>query len=347
MTYFTLIKPDDWHLHLRDNDYLETTVAMAAQQFGRAIVMPNLKPPVTSVQTAKSYHQRILAAIPPGLNFEPLMTLYLTEETTPALIASAKASKLIYGFKLYPAGVTTHSQAGVKNFSHIYPVLAAMEQNDMPLLIHAESADPTLDIFDREQHFLDHYGAEILKRFPKLRVVVEHISTEYGIRWVEAAPANVAATITPHHLLLNRNDLLSGGIHPHFYCLPVVKTQRDQTALIAAAISGNPKFFLGTDSAPHPKSNKESACGSAGIFSSHAAIELYATIFENAGALNKLEGFASFFGADFYQLPRHQTKITLAKQTWEVPAEYPYGKDKLVPLFANQMINWKLVTDSQ
>jgi dihydroorotase len=343
MKTLTFIKPDDWHLHLRDGDYLNTTVPLSAERFARAIVMPNLKPPVTSVTEAENYHQRILTAIPEKTNFFPLMTLYLTDSTKSDIVRQAKQSKFIYAFKLYPAGATTHSAAGVSQLEKIYPALEAMEENDLPLLVHAEATAAEVDIFDREKHFLDYSLSALIKRFPKLRIVVEHVSSQYGIDWVKTAPKNIAATITVHHLLLNRNNLLVGGIHPHLYCLPILKTQKDREALIAAATSGNPKFFLGTDSAPHPQSQKESSCGCAGIFTSHAAIELYAEVFEQAKALDKLEAFASFYGADFYRLPRNKETITLAKETWQVPSSLPFANEKLIPFRAGEKVNWKSI----
>lgn len=342
MDTYTLTKPDDWHLHLRDGDYLKTTVAAAARSFARAIVMPNLKPPIASLADARNYHQRILSAIPDGLNFSPLMTLYLTETMTALHIKEAKESGLITGVKLYPAGVTTHSAAGIQNLEKIYPVLAALEEYDLPLLIHAETNNPAIDIFDREKYFLDTAVNNLITRFPRLRIVIEHVSSEYGINFVKIAPKNIAATITAHHLLLNRNDLLSGGLKPHLYCLPIVKTQKDQEALITAATSGNPKFFLGTDSAPHSQRDKESACCSAGIFTGHAAIEFYATVFEKMNALDKLEGFASFYGADFYHLPRNKEKITLIKAEWQVPDTVSFGPEKLVPFYAGKKLAWKI-----
>lgn len=342
MKKITLIKPDDWHLHLRDNELLQTTVPLTAKRFGKAIIMPNLKPPITNLQEAESYHQRILAAIPDDLNFQPLMTLYLTESMSPDIIKEANRSPILHAVKYYPAGVTTHSEAGVKQLEKIYPILTTMEEVDFPLLVHAESPHPDVDIFDREKYFLETTLETLVKRFPKLRIVVEHVSSEFGVNWIKSAPSNVGGTITAHHLLLNRNHLLSGGIHPHYYCLPVVKTKRDQDALIEAATSGNPKFFLGTDSAPHSQENKESPCGNAGVFTSHAAIELYAAVFEEANALDKLENFASFYGADFYRLPRNHETITLIKEEWIVPESYPYHQNKLIPLFSGEKISWKL-----
>lgn len=341
MTQLTITRPDDWHVHLRDNIYLTTTVPATAKIFARALVMPNLKPPVTTIEEATSYRERILAAIPPGIKFQPLMTLYLTETTSPILINKIKQSNLIFALKLYPAGATTHSAAGVKDITKIYAVLAAMQEEDLPLCIHAETTADEVDIFDREKFFLEKIVTPLLKHFPKLRIVIEHISSEYSVNWIKSAPKNIAATITAHHLFLNRNDLLVGGLHPHYYCLPIVKTEKDREALIAAATSGNRKFFLGTDSAPHTKSLKESANCSAGIFTASAAIELYAEIFEEAKALDKLEGFASFYGADFYQLPRNKEKITLIKDDWMMPATLSYGDDLLIPFGASEIISWK------
>lgn len=340
MKTITLTKPDDWHIHFRDSEYLATTVAATAKQFARALVMPNLRPPVLTAADALAYQQRILSAIPNGLNFKPLMSLYLTDNTTPEIVKAAKKSGHVVAFKLYPAGATTHSAAGVTQLEKIYPALTAMMEENLLLLIHGEVTTPEVDIFAREQCFIEQVLIPLQKRFPTLRMVLEHITSEYAANWVATAPDNITATITAHHLWLDRNDLLVGGIHPHYYCLPIVKTQRDKMALIAAATSGNPKFFLGTDSAPHAQSQKESPCGCAGIFTAHAALELYATIFEQADALDKLEGFASFFGADFYQLPRNQEKISLTKQNWQVPEFYPYGKEKLIPFNAGKTLTW-------
>lgn len=343
MKKFSIIQPDDWHLHLRDGNYLQTTVPAAARYFARALVMPNLKPPVTSIEDAKQYQQRILTAVPKNSNFQPLMTLYLTESMTPEFIAQVKQSHQIIAFKLYPAGATTHSAAGVANIEKIYPVLAAMEEHDIPLCIHAETTLADIDIFEREKYFLENTVAIFIKKFPRLRIIIEHVSSAFAVDWIKSAPQNIAATITAHHLLLNRNDLLVGGIHPHYYCLPIVKTSHDQEALIRAAISGNPKFFLGTDSAPHPKSQKESACGCAGIFTGFSALELYTEVFEQANALDKLEGFASIYGADFYQLPRNTKKINLVKESWQLPATLPFASEQVVPLHAGESIHWKVI----
>lgn len=337
-----LTKPDDAHLHLRDGAYLKTTVAATAKQFARAIVMPNLKPPVTTLTALRDYKARILSAVPNGLSFEPLMTLYLTDTITPADIASAAASKEVTAIKLYPAGVTTNSEAGVKALSQLDAVFAAMEEHDLPLLIHGESSDPDIDIFDREKYFLLDALEKLIQKFPNLRVVLEHITTKDAAQFILSASSYVAATITPHHLLLNRNHLLSGGIRPHYYCLPILKRQTHQAALIAAATSGNKKFFLGTDSAPHSIASKETSCGCAGIYSAHAAIELYAEAFEQANALDKLEGFASHFAADFYKLPRNTQRITLVKKPWEVAKKLPFGDEELVPLWAGETLSWQL-----
>jgi dihydroorotase len=344
MQTLTLTQPDDWHLHLRDGDHLSRTVADAAQRFARAIVMPNLKPPVTAVELAKRYRQRILAAVPAGQSFEPLMTLYLTDQTTPEEVQQAKTSGFIYGFKLYPAGATTHSSAGVTSSKKLYPVFEALQEHDMPLLVHGEVTTPSVDIFDREKYFLEQELAPLIRDFPQLRIVIEHISTQEAVSFVQAANSYVAATITVHHLLLNRNNLLVSGIRPHLYCLPILKSHAHQEALLQAAISGNPKFFLGTDSAPHAKNDKETACGCAGIYTSHAAIELYAELFEQMNALAKLEAFASFYGADFYRLPRNQGRITLRKTTWQVPSTLAFGQEQLVPLRGGESVHWQLVT---
>lgn len=342
MTTLTLIKPDDAHLHLRDGACLRRTVADAAARFRRAIIMPNLTPPITTLASANDYRQRILAAIPADKQFEPLMTLYLTDTLSPTLIKAAKAEGLIHALKLYPAGVTTHSDAGVTSLEKIYPVLAAMQEEDIPLLVHGETNDPSVDIFDRERVFLEDL-ATLLERFPRLRVVLEHITTAEAATFVTQASERLAATITAHHLLLNRNHLLSGGIRPHHYCLPVLKRRRHQEALVAAATSGNPKFFLGTDSAPHSTATKECARGCAGVYSAHAAIELYAEVFEQANALSQLEAFASRHAAMFYRLPAHNATITLEKQSWEVPKQLEFGDGYVTPLRAGEQIMWRLV----
>lgn len=301
----TLTRPDDWHLHVRDGDALGTVVPHTAQQFGRAIIMPNLQPPVTTTAQAIAYRERILAAVPDGMHFTPLMTLYLTNRTTAADIIEARTSKQVHAVKLYPAGATTHSAAGVTDISKTYNVLETMEEQDLPLLVHAEVTDPQVDVFDREPVFISRHLEPLTTRFPKLRVVLEHVTTREGIQFVSDMPATVAATITAHHLLLNRNAMFRGGLQPHAYCLPVLKREAHREALLAAATSGNSKFFLGSDSAPHTRERKESACGCAGIYTAHAALELYTQAFEDAGALDRLEDFASHFGPDFYRLPRN------------------------------------------
>jgi dihydroorotase len=342
----TLRRPDDWHLHLRDGDEMRAVIGFSAQRFARAIVMPNLKPPVTGVALAGAYRERLLAAMPAKHRFEPLMTLYLTDETAPAEIDNARASGFISAVKLYPAGATTHSDAGVRSIAKISAVLERMERCGLPLLVHGEVTDPQVDIFQREQRFIEEVLAPLVTRFAGLKVVLEHITTRAGAEFVRGARAGVAATITPHHLLLTRNALFAGGMRPHHYCLPVLKEETDRQALIQAATSGNAKFFLGTDSAPHARAAKESACGCAGIFSAHAAIELYAEAFEAAGALERLQGFASDFGADFYGLPRNSGTLTLTKESWRAPPHYAFGSETLVPLRANEAIAWRLAPGS-
>lgn len=341
MQTLQLTRPDDAHLHLRDGIYLTTTVADAARQFSRAIVMPNLKPPITDLAQLTAYRERILAAVPAGMAFDPLMTLYLTDNMTAEFIYTVAQAKLVQAIKLYPAGVTTNSNAGVTDITRLYPVFAAMESADLPLLIHGETNDPDVDIFDREPAFLSTLNT-LIETFPRLRMVLEHITTQEAVNFIRRAPANVAATITAHHLLLNRNHLLSGGIRPHYYCLPVLKRHAHQITLIRAATSGNPKFFLGTDSAPHAIHTKETACGCAGIYSAHAAIELYAQAFAEADALDKLEAFASHYAADFYRLPRNTTKITLINKPWRVPEKVAFGHDEVVPLWAGEQLDWQL-----
>ena len=339
----TLTRPDDWHLHLRDGSALKAVLPDTARQFARAIVMPNLRPPVTTTILAGEYRARILSALPKGLNFEPLMTLYLTDNTSADEIKKAKASGIIHGVKLYPAGATTNSDSGVSDLSKCSAALEAMEKVCLPLLVHAEVTDADVDVFDRERVFIERNMAPLLKRFPGLKVVFEHITTKDAAEFVASAPNNVAATITAHHLLMNRNDMFKGGIQPHHYCLPILKRESHRLALVEAAVSGNAKFFLGTDSAPHAKYTKESACGCAGMYTAHAAIELYAEAFEAANALDRLEAFASFYGADFYGLPRNTDKITLEKTSWLVPKELALGDESLVPLRAGQTIAWKLL----
>lgn len=342
MHRLTLTRPDDWHLHLRDGPYLATTVAHSAYQFGRAIVMPNLKPPVVTTAQAEAYRARILEAAPTNTRFEPLMTLYLTDNTPQEEIRRAKQSGIVHGIKLYPAGATTNSEAGVTRLEQTYPTLEAMQEAGLPLLVHAEVTDPGVDIFDRERLFIEQRLAPLAQRFPELRIVFEHITSGEAVDYVTAAPPCIAATITAHHLLLNRNDMLAGGIRPHHYCLPVLKRESDRRALLRAATSGNPKFFLGTDSAPHPRSNKESACGCAGIYTAHAAVEFYAEAFEAAGALDKLEAFAAFYGADFYGLPRNRETVTLFKQTRQIESFLPFGAETVIPLRAGGKLAWRM-----
>jgi dihydroorotase len=342
MHSLTITRPDDWHVHLRDGEFLAQTVPATARYFGRAIIMPNVVPPAVTPEQAGEYRQRILAQRPQGSNFEPLMVLYLTDTTTADDIRRAKASGFVHAAKLYPAGATTNSQSGVTDISKIDHVLAAMAEVGMLLLVHGEVTHSHIDIFEREKAFLDTILAPLVQRHSTLKVVLEHITTGDAVDFVLNAPANVGATITAHHLLFNRNHMLAGGIRPHYYCLPILKHQRHQARLIEAATSGNPKFFLGTDSAPHARGDKESACGCAGSYTAHAAIELYAEVFEAAGALDKLEGFASFYGPDFYGLPRHQDHITLVKNTWDVPATYPFGSKTVVPVRAGEKVHWQV-----
>ncbi len=338
-----LTRPDDWHLHLRDGVALKAILPDTARQFARAIVMPNLRPPVTTTELAMAYRQRILEALPKGAKFEPLMTLYLTDNTNSDEIKKAKVSGFIHGVKLYPAGATTNSDSGVTDLLKCNTALETMQAADMPLLVHAEVTDNNVDVFDREKVFIDRHMTPLLKRFPALKVVFEHITTKDAADFVLEAPSNVASTITAHHLLMNRNDMFKGGIQPHHYCLPVLKREEHRLALVKAATSGSSKFFLGTDSAPHAKHTKEAACGCAGIYTAHAAIELYAEVFEATSALDKLEAFASFYGADFYGLPRNKDKIMLEKTSWTVPNELPMGNESLVPLRAGQQVHWKLI----
>lgn len=343
MTSLTLTLPDDWHIHLRDGAVLATTVPDVAQWAGRAIVMPNLTPPVTSVNEALAYRERILAHVPTDNPFDPLMTLYLTDETRSETIAAAAECPFIHGVKLYPAGATTNSAAGVTALDPLYPVLAEMERYDVPLLVHGEVTDPDCDIFDREKAFIDGSLAPIRQEFPELRIVFEHITTEDAVQFVCEAGERTAATITAHHLLYNRNDLLVGGIRPHFFCLPVLKRNRHQQALRDIVASGHSRFFLGTDSAPHAKADKESSCGCAGCYTAHAAMPLYAEVFEEEGALEHLEAFSSFNGADFYQLPRNTGSITLVKSPQSVPTDIPLGDARLVPIRAGEQVNWTVV----
>jgi dihydroorotase len=338
----TLTRPDDWHLHLRDGAAMRDVLAHTARQFARAIVMPNLKLPVTTTAHARAYRERILAALPPGRRFEPLMTLYLTDHTTPEDIAEAKASGCVYAVKYYPAGATTHSDAGVTALPRAYAALEAMAAHDLPLLVHGEVTTPDVDVFDRERVFIDTVLTALLARFPTLRVVLEHITTREAVEFITAAPGRVAATITAHHLRYNRNALFDGGVRPHYYCLPLLKREAHRQALLGAATGGNAKFFLGTDSAPHQRDLKEAACGCAGCYTAHAALELYAEAFEEADALERLEAFASFNGADFYALPRNRDTVTLERAAWQVPPELPFGEGRLVPLAAGETLHWRL-----
>jgi len=337
----TIIRPDDWHIHFRDGPAMQSVLPDTARVFGRAIAMPNLKPPVVSVADAAAYRDRLLEAAR-GTAFEPLMTLYLTDNTQPGEIRRARESGFVHAVKYYPAGATTNSDSGVTELAKAYPAIAAMEETGMPLLLHGEVVDVDVDVFDREAVFIERHLTPLLRDFPALRIVLEHITTRQAAEFVAAAPENVAATITVHHLLYNRNAMFRGGIRPHMYCLPVLKRENHRQALVAAAISGNPKFFLGTDSAPHALGAKETACGCAGIYSAHAAIELYAEAFEDAGALDRLEAFASFYGADFYGLVRHTDTITLRRESWDMPARLKMGEEELVPLRAGEAIRWRV-----
>lgn len=343
MLTLTFTRPDDWHLHLRDGAQMRAVLPDSARRFARAIVMPNLRPPVVTTVMALAYRERILAALPQNMRFEPLMTLYLTDNTAFTEIIEAKASGAIHGVKYYPAGATTNSDSGVTNIARCYAVLETMQQVGMPLLVHGEVTDPAVDVFDRERVFIERVLTPIIQRFPQLRVVFEHITTREAVEFVQSAAGNIAATITAHHLLLNRNALFQGGIRPHHYCLPLLKRESHRQALVEAAISGNPKFFLGTDSAPHSRPTKEIACGCAGIYSAHTAIELYAEAFEQAGALDKLEAFASFYGADFYQLPRNRDSITLVKQSWNIPSQLEFAGEALIPLWAGESLAWRMI----
>jgi len=337
-----LRRPDDWHLHLRDGEALQAVAPFTARQFARAIVMPNLKPPVTTVAAAAAYRDRIKAAVPAGLAFEPLMTLYLTDATSPAEIRKAKDSGFVVGAKLYPAGATTHSDAGVTAIEKIYPALAAMEESDLVLQVHGEVTDAAADVFDRETLFIDRVLSPVAERFPRLRIVFEHVTTRAAVQFVTGSRKGIAATLTPQHLLLNRNAMFTGGIRPHHYCLPVLKREQDRVALVQVATSDDARFFLGTDSAPHARHTKENACGCAGVFSAHAALELYAEVFEQAGQLGRLEAFASERGADFYGLPRNQGSIKLVRKEWRPPASYRFGEHELVPFRAGETIAWQL-----
>ena len=341
-TRLEITRPDDWHLHLRDGDALASVIGHTAERFARAIVMPNLKPPVTTVAQAEDYRRRIMASLPAGSRFQPLMTLYLTEDTPVDEIARATDSDSVFAVKYYPAGATTNSQSGVRELSRVYHVLEAMERLELPLLLHGEVTDPAIDIFDRERVFIERHLLPLQARFPGLRMVLEHITTRDAVEFVRGAPANVAATITAHHLLLNRNALFEGGIRPHNYCAPILKRETHRAALLLAATSGDAHFFLGTDSAPHARETKETACGCAGLYTAHAAIELYAEAFDQAGRLDRLEAFASFHGADFYRLPRNQDRIALERTPWIVPHDYPLAGSTCRPMRAGESVAWSL-----
>ncbi|WP_237247398.1 dihydroorotase [Sideroxyarcus emersonii] len=343
MKTLTLTRPDDWHLHLRDEALMASVLPDTARQFARAIVMPNLRPPVTTTAQAVAYRERILKALPQGMKFEPLMTLYLTDNTPSSEIALARLTGYVYAVKLYPAGATTNSDAGVTDLRKTYAALEEMQRCGMPLLVHGEVTSPDIDIFDREAVFIERVMQPLLKDLPGLRVVFEHITTKDAAQFVASAPDTIAATLTPQHLLYNRNAMLVGGIRPHFYCLPILKRETHREALVKAATSGSRKFFLGTDSAPHAQHTKENACGCAGCYTAHNAIELYAEAFEAAGALDKLEAFASFHGADYYGLPRNKETITLRREEWEVPASVGFGEHRLVPLRAGEKMEWRLL----
>ena len=343
MDRLELLRPDDWHLHLRDGVTMASVLPDSARRFARAIVMPNLKPAVRTTQQALEYRARILAAMPKGARFEPLMTLYLTDDTPPEEIVRAKASGQVFGVKLYPAGATTHSDEGVTRLSRCFHALEKMQEVGMPLLVHGEATDPDIDVFDREKAFIEQVLGPLVERFPDLKIVLEHVTTRDAVQYVEITGPNIAATITAHHLLMNRNALFMGGIRPHHYCLPVLKREEHREALVEAATSGNPKFFLGTDSAPHARAAKETSCGCAGIYTAHAGIELYAVAFEEASALDRLEAFASRFGPRFYGLPPNADKITLVREAWTVPQSISFGAETLVPMRAGKSIPWKLL----
>ncbi|MCU0304540.1 MAG: dihydroorotase [Thermoanaerobaculales bacterium] len=336
-----LTRPDDWHLHLRDGAAIADVAAATAAVFGRAVVMPNLRPPVTTTAAALAYRERILTALGGAAGFEPLMTLYLTDRTTPGEVAAAAAAGIV-GCKLYPAGATTNSDDGVTDLEALSRTLEAMEEHGLPLLVHGEVTDPEVDIFDREAVFIERVLAPVLGRHEGLRVVFEHVTTSEAVEFVASAPARVAATITPQHLLLNRNAILAGGLRPQNYCLPVLKREKHRRALVAAASGGDPSFFLGTDSAPHPRSAKESRCGCAGCYSAPIALALYAEVFSSAGRLDRLEAFASFHGADFYRLPRNRDRVRLVRSPWRVPDAYPFGDDEVVPLRCGEEIGWRV-----
>lgn len=342
MQSITITTPDDFHLHVRDGELMRLVVPHTARRFARAIIMPNLVPPIVSTELAKQYRDRILAAVPNDGRFEPLMTLYLTEQTPASEITLAKESGFVHAVKWYPAGATTNSHHGVQSIDKCFDVLEAMQEHDLPLLVHPETTDPTVDTFDREAVFIERVLAPVIQRFPSLRVVLEHVTTRQGVQFVQDASLRVAATITPHHCLLNRVALFEGGLRPHHYCLPILKREEHRAAIANAATSGHPRFFLGSDSAPHSRTAKEAACGCAGIYTAHAAIELYAEVFDRAGALDKLEAFASFHGADFYGLPRNKTQITLERTAWSVPESFSFGKDSVIPFRAGGLVGFRL-----
>lgn len=340
MQTLSITRPDDWHLHLRDGHYLQDVVNDSARQFARAIVMPNLRPPVTTVNLASAYRDRILSAVNADLHFEPLMTLYLTDETAVEEIWDAARSPIVYAFKLYPAGATTNSDMGIQKLDTLNPLFDAMQESGIPLLIHGEVTNPDIDIFDREAVFIERHLSPIVERFPNLKIVLEHVTTQESVAFIEASRPGVAATLTAHHLLLNRNDMLGGGIKPHLFCLPILKREAHRKALLRAATGGNPKFFLGTDSAPHAQNTKEAACGCAGCYTARHALSIYATAFDQAGRLDHLEAFASFHGADFYGLPRNTGTITLEKRPLAVEKRLDYGNETLIPLFAGETLEW-------
>lgn len=342
MDSITITRPDDWHLHVRDGEIMQAVLPHTVREFGRGLIMPNLKPPVVKLEDARAYRERILAAVPEGQSFEPIMSLYLTDLTQPEDIAAAAASGIIKSCKLYPNGATTNSDSGVTDWDHLDKNLAAMEEHGVILCVHGEVTDPETDVFDREGLFIEEVLKPIVAKFPKLKIIMEHITTKDAAEFVASQPDHIGATITVHHLLMNRNAIFQGGIRPHHYCLPILKRETHRQALVQAATSGSPKFFLGTDSAPHAKGAKESACGCAGMYTAHAAMPLYTEVFEAEGALDKLEGFASFHGPDFYGLARNEDKITLVKEEWTVPAEYPLADTVIVPLRAGETIPWKL-----
>lgn len=343
MEKITFIKPDDWHVHFRDGVYLSSTVPATAKDCARALVMPNLVPPILSLDDAQAYKKRILDSLPQGHSFAPLMTLYLTDHISTETLTRAKDSGVVYGCKLYPAGATTHSQQGIKTIEKLYPIFSHMEKLQLPLLIHGEVTDPKVDVFDREKRFIEDHLRAICQHFPELPIVLEHITTKDAVHFIENASDTVAATITVHHLRHNRNALFQKGLNPHYYCLPVLKRQEHQEALIKAATSGNKKFFLGTDSAPHTKETKENACGCAGIFSAPTALPLLAEIFEEANALEKLEAFCSINGASFYKVPVNQGTITLTKQSWTVPESFSFGPSVVIPLAAGETLSWQII----